>query len=155
MVTQETSHFLYMKKALAQARHAYARDEVPIGAIIVNQEGTIIARAYNIVEQSCSQTAHAELRAIEKAGKKLGDWRLEKCYLYVTVKPCAMCMNAIILARMAGIIFGADSPLFGYDNIDKTTPSWLYKKDTLAIIGGICQEEAIMLLQTFFKDKRK
>ena len=66
-----------------------------------------------------------------------------------------MCMNAILLSRLAGIVYGAESPLFGYQIVDKDAASWLYKKDTLAIIGGVCKEESIELLQNFFKQKRK
>ncbi len=149
------NHQFYMQKALALARRAFAADEVPIGALIVDRSGAIIARAFNLPECKMTQTAHAELLALAKAGKKIGDWRLEGCWLYVTLEPCAMCMNAIILSRVEGIVFGAESPLFGYQKVDKHTPSWLYKRDNLAIIGGICEEESRTLLQDFFKQKRK
>lgn len=149
------NHEFYMKKALKQANYAFDRDEVPVGALVVDAMGTIIARAFNDVQKAHTQTGHAELRALAKAGKKVGDWRLEGCWLYVTLEPCAMCMNAIVLSRLAGIVFGAESPLFGYQIVDKDNPSWLYKRDTLAIIGGVCKEKSIELLQRFFKRKRK
>lgn len=149
------SHEFYMKKALRQAQCAFKRGEVPIGAIIVNQEGKIIARAGNAVEHNSSQTAHAELRALARASKKIGDWRLQNCWMYVTVEPCGMCFYAIVLSRCAGVIFGAKSPLFGYQRIDKEGSSWIYKKDALAIMGGVCKEESVNLLQRFFKQKRK
>lgn len=151
----QKTHQLYMQKALAQAKRAADRDEVPIGAIIVDDRGTIIARAYNTMQKGASQTEHAELKAIAKAGKKLGDWRLEGCTIYVTLEPCAMCMNAIMLARLSGVVFGASSPLFGYQKVDKGGADWLYKKDALGIIGGICKEQSSQLLQQFFKKKRK
>jgi tRNA(adenine34) deaminase len=154
-MTQESIHQFFMKKALAQAYCAFERDEVPVGAIIVDAHGRVIARASNNVEKGNSQTEHAELRALAKAGKKIGDWRLEGCWLYVTLEPCGMCMNALILARVAGIVFGASSPLFGYQKIDKGDASWVYKKDALVIIGGTYKEKSIELLQKFFKKKRK
>ncbi len=149
------NHEFYMKKALLQAHCAFRRDEVPVGAVVVNQQGEIIARAYNCVEKSNTQTGHAELRAIAQAGKRLGDWRLEECWLYVTLEPCAMCMNAIIMARLAGLVYGAESPLYGYQRLESQGGGLLYKKNTLAIIGGIYKDHAINLLQRFFKDKRK
>ncbi len=147
-------HTFYMQQALAQANNAFKKDEVPVGAIIVDQNGTIIARSYNKVMSRKSQTAHAELLAISQAGKKTGDWRLDGCSIYVTLEPCAMCMNAIILSRLSDLIFGASSPLFGYNSVDKESPYWLYKKDALAISEGICKEKSISLLQQFFKNKR-
>lgn len=149
------SHDFYMKKALALAQKAADTDEVPIGALIIDAHGKIIARAWNTVEKNKSQIEHAELKAIAKAGKKRGDWRLQGCWLYVTLEPCAMCMNAIVLARLAGVVYGASSPLFGYQKVDKGLGDWLYKKDTLGIIGGICKEMSAQLLQQFFKKKRK
>jgi tRNA(adenine34) deaminase len=143
-----------MQKAVALARRAFAIDEVPIGALIVNSQGVILARAFNKAECTMTQTAHAELIALAKAGKKAGDWRLEGCWLYVTLEPCAMCMNAIILSRLEGVVFGAESPLFGFHTVDKHSPSWLYKRDNLGIIGGICEEDSRKLLQEFFKKKR-
>ena len=149
------NHSFYMQKALEQAWRAFEVDEVPIGAIIVDAQGAIIARAYNHVQKGCSQTEHAELRVIAKAGKKQGDWRLEGCWIYVTLQPCAMCMNAIMLSRLAGLVYGPKSPLFGYGTITSELGPLVYKTDTLAIIDGICQEKSIELLQKFFKQKRK
>ncbi|CAN5210135.1 tRNA adenosine(34) deaminase TadA [soil metagenome] len=147
-------HQQQMKLALAQAQCAFDADEVPVGAIIINKEGAIIAQAYNSVEQTHSQTAHAEMLAIAQAGSALGDWRLEECWLYVTLEPCAMCMNAIIISRLAGVVYGASSPLFGYLKVDKEGSSWLYKRDALTILSGIGEQESRQLLQQFFKQKR-
>lgn len=144
----------YMEQALKLARKAAEYDEVPIGAIVVDNEGKIIGRGYNLVEKMCSQTAHAELRAITQAGKKIGDWRLQGCWLYVTLQPCAMCLNSIKLSRCAGVVYGAESPLFGY-HLDNTGQVSLYHRDTLAIIKGVNAENAALLLKQFFKQKRK
>jgi len=144
-----------MQRALAQARRAFTKDEVPIGAVIVNSEGAIIASGFNQAECKKTQIAHAEMLVLQKAGKALGDWRLQGCWIYVTLEPCAMCMNAIILSRLEGLVYGAESPLFGYHRVEKNTPYWLYKRENLAIIGGVHEEESRTLLQQFFKQKRK
>ena len=146
---------LFMKEALKQARKSFEEDEVPVGAVVVDEHGTIIARAHNKVEQVDTQTAHAELIALQKAGKKLGDWRLEGCWLYVTLEPCAMCLHAIALSRLEGVVYGADSPLFGF-NLDKLGTLSIYKDKTLPfeLIGGIEAHEAGELLREFFRKKR-
>ncbi|MCX5922653.1 MAG: nucleoside deaminase [Candidatus Dependentiae bacterium] len=144
---------VFMSQALRQAEKAFAKNEVPVGAVIVNPQGVIIARGMNLVESQHTQRAHAESLAIEKAGKKLHDWRLEGCWLYVTLEPCAMCMNLILLSRLDGVVFGASSPLFGY-HLDNNLNVQLYKKSVLSIVEGICQEEAGILLKRFFKTKR-
>jgi tRNA(adenine34) deaminase len=150
-------HFL-MKKALRQAQKAFEADEVPVGALVIDAQGTILARAYNQVESKMTQTAHAELLALRKAGKKLGDWRLEGCWMYVTLEPCSMCFSAIVLSRMGGVVYGASSPLFGYRTVlDKLGPVSLYNDRSLPlqVIEGIDTDESSALLQKFFKIKRK
>ncbi len=144
----------FMEIALAQARKAAAIQEVPIGAVIVNSHGKIIARSYNHVEKNKSQSCHAEILAIAKAGKKLNDWRLEGCWLYVTLQPCAMCIGLVGLCRLKGLVYGAVSPLFGY-RLDNSGHSRVYKKDALHIVAGVASQEAAELLQQFFKQKRK
>lgn len=142
-----------MKKALKQAEKAYALEEVPIGAVVVDSDGTIIGRGYNQVEKQHTQAAHAEFIALSRTGKKKGDWRLNGCWLYVTLEPCAMCMNLAILSRLDGIVFGSRSPLFGYQ-LDNALPFRLYKKSVLSIVGGILAEESARLLKDFFQRKR-
>jgi len=154
----ETSPFgsqqdlLYMRVALHQARRAARYGEVPIGAIVVDEKGVILAKAYNKVEQKKMQTAHAEIRALERACQLRQDWRLDGCWVYVTLEPCLMCSGLIMLSRCAGIVYGAPSPLFG-PRLD-TTHLPLYRKGSMQIIAGIAQEEAAALLKQFFKDKR-
>lgn len=143
----------FMEKALKQAKLAFKRDEVPVGAVVVDAQGTIIARGSNKTESRHTQTAHAECIAIEKAGKALEDWRLEGCWIYVTLEPCALCMNLILMSRLSGVVFGASSPLFGY-HLDNSLSIELYKKGTLAIVQGVCKDEASELLKQFFKMKR-
>lgn len=143
-----------MQEALAQAKLAYEIDEVPIGAIVVNSEGDIIARAYNVVERDCTQRSHAESLAIEYAAKGLGDWRLDGCWLYVTLEPCSMCMGLTKLSRLAGVVYGASSPLFGF-SLDNEQDLWLYKKGIISIVEGIGGDQAAQLLKNFFHKKRK
>jgi len=151
-VNKDISYF--MKQALLQAKKAYDKDEVPVGAVVVDRGGNIVARAYNTVNKSGSQTEHAEMRAIRKACKKLGDWRLDGYWVFVTLEPCAMCMGLMKLSRVSGLVYGADSPLFGY-RLDKDIDLNVYKKDTIKIIKGVCLEESVGILKRFFKKKRK
>lgn len=145
---------MFMQQALEQATLAYEIDEVPIGAVVVNPEGDIIARAYNSVERDCTQGSHAECLAIEQAGKALGDWRLTGCWLYVTLEPCSMCMGLIKLSRLKGVVYGASSPLFGF-SLDSEEDLWLYKKCIISIVEGIRGDEAAGLLKNFFYKKRE
>ena len=150
----KSKDIFFMQEALAQAKLAAEIDEVPIGAIVVNSEGDIIARAYNSVERDCTQRSHAESLAIECAAKSLGDWRLEGCWLYVTLEPCSMCMGLIKLSRLAGVVYGASSPLFGF-SLDNEQDLWLYKKGIISIVEGVGGDEAAELLKKFFHKKRK
>ena len=143
----------FMSLALAQARKAGVDGEVPVGALVVNSQGKIVARAYNQVEKQCSQCAHAESLALAKAGKKIKNWRLDGHWLYVTLQPCQMCMALIRLSRLDGVIYGAPSPLFGSD-IDNAQPSQVYKSE-IQIVGGVLHEQAAVLLREFFQNKRK
>lgn len=144
----------YMQQALKQARKAYKKNEVPVGAIVVDKEGLVIGRGYNLVEQRHQQTAHAEVIAINKASKKLGDWRLNDCTLYVTLEPCMMCMSLIRLSRVKRVVFGASSPLFGYE-LDNKQSDQVYNKNMLVVAKGVCAHESSLLLKQFFKNKRK
>jgi tRNA(adenine34) deaminase len=143
-----------MEQALEQAQYAFDAGEVPIGAVVVDERGTIIGSGFNQVEQRNTQCAHAEVLAIAQAGQTLGDWRLNGCWLYVTLEPCSMCMALIRLSRLQGVVFGADSPLFAHrlDNLDMVS---VYNKDLLLTVSGVQKEEASALLKQFFKQRRK
>jgi len=147
-------HDTFMYIALQQAKKALAAQEVPIGAVVVDGNGVILARAFNTVERQKYQGAHAEMRAIAKACKKKGDWRLSDCWLYVTLEPCAMCMHLSILSRLRGLVYGAASPVFGY-HLDNELSFQLYKKRALEIIPGVQAAQAAQLLKHFFTIKRK
>jgi len=144
---------LFMQAALVQARKAFSRDEVPIGAVIVSPEGNIVARAYNQVEAKKTQSAHAEVLVINKVGKKIQDWRLNGYWLYVTLEPCSLCMNLIYLSRLSGVVFGAPSPLFGY-RLDNGQSNQVYKRATVMVIEGVCAQDSAKLLRRFFNQKR-
>lgn len=142
-----------MGKAIRQAMLSLKLNEVPIGAIVTNADGVIIGRGYNKMETKHCQLAHAEALAIAQACKKVGDWRLNGCTIYVTLEPCLMCIGLIQLSRIEGIIYGAPSPLFGsITTASLVLPS--YAKH-LKIESGVRSEECASLLQAFFKNARK
>lgn len=150
----ETQQIQYMQEALREAQKAYALDEVPIGCVIVDAHGTIIGRGYNQVESRKTQTAHAECAAINEATAQRGDWRLDDCTVYVTLEPCAMCMNLLLLSRVVRVVYAASSPVFGY-SLDKDSILQLYRRDAIDICKGLLQEEASKLLKQFFQKKRE
>ena len=144
---------LLMNKALLQATIALKNGEVPVGAIIVDARGNVIARGYNQIEKKACQLGHAEAIAIQKACKKRADWRLNGCWIYVTLEPCLMCMGLIKLSRIEGIVFGATSSMFGSGLADlKHAPTYT---TGITIEGGCKKQESIALLQAFFKNVRK
>ena len=143
----------FMKEALKEAKKAYEKEEIPVGAVIVKEE-KIIARAHNLKESKNSSISHAEILAITKANKKLKAWRLENCEMYITLEPCMMCMGAIINARIKKIYIGTLDPKTGacesVINIDN------YKfNHTVEIETGILKEECEYILKDFFKMIRK
>ena len=144
----------FMRAAVRQAGKAAARNEVPVGAVVVDAQGIIIGRGYNKVESCASQTAHAELHALLKATRIKKNWRLTGCWMYVTLEPCVMCIGLIMNSRMAGIVYGAQSFLFGY-HLDKHVASWVYKNNAFRVIQGVCAEQSVALLKDFFSKKRE
>jgi len=147
-------HVFFMSQALRQAQVALEADEVPVGAVVVDPTGTIVARASNQVKAQGCQIAHAEMLAVQQACKKLGDWRLDGYWVYVTLEPCSMCMNFMKLSRVAGVVYGAQSPLFGY-HLDKNDGVRVYNSNAVEIVGGVLAKKSASLLKQFFKNKRK
>jgi len=143
----------WMREALKEADKARIKDEVPIGAVIVC-DNKIIARAYNRKEETKKAVAHAELLAIEKANKKIGDWRLTECELYVTIEPCLMCVGAIIQSRLKKVVYGAHDKKFGA--IESVVHSFEYEgwNHYPEIIGGILNEECSKIMTEYFGKKR-
>ncbi len=139
----------FMFEALKQANKAYKKREVPIGAIIV-KNNKIISRAYNKKEKSKIATHHAEILAINKACKKLKNWRLIDCTLYVTVEPCLMCCGAIIQSRIKKVVYGI--PNKNYGGIESVSNS--FKNTNIIVEKGIMESECLSILQKFFNEKR-
>ena len=140
----------FMKEALKEAQKAYDKLEIPVGAVIV-KNGRIISRAHNLKETKQTATAHAEILAIQKANKKLNNWRLVDCDIYVTLEPCDMCMGAILSSRIKNIYIGTLDPK-KKEKIDINK----YKEEyDTNIEYGIMQEKSEEILRNFFKDLRK
>ncbi len=144
----------YMRQALEHAQTAYEHDEVPIGAVVVSPKGVILGTGFNQTEERHAQSRHAEVMAIERTGEELKTWRLDRCTLYVTLEPCLMCMSLLCLSRIERLVYGARSPLFGYQ-LDKELLPGLYKKHVKGITSGVLEAESQYLLEKFFKEKRK
>lgn len=139
----------YMLEALKEADKAFKLGEVPIGAVIV-KDGKIISRAFNKKESSNLATSHAEILAINKACKKLNNWRLLDCTLYVTVEPCLMCCGAIIQSRIKKVVYGTSNEYYGaVESIDNTL-----KKYNIEVENNILQNKCSYILKEFFKKRR-
>ena len=145
---------IFMKEAIKQAKKAEKIGEVPIGCVIV-QDGKIIARGYNRRNTDKTTLAHAELLAIKKASKVLGDWRLEDCTLYVTLEPCQMCAGAIVQARMKRVVAGAMNPKAGCAGSILNLLQVPKFNHQVEFIHGVLEEQCAELLQNFFKTLRK
>ena len=154
MTTTKNDHVKWMKVAFREAEKAFEQDEVPIGAVVV-QNGQIIGRGYNQCESLIDPTAHAEIITITSASNTIKDWRLKDCQLYVTKEPCPMCAGALINARINMVIFGM------YDEKEGCCGS-LYQlcrdnrfKHQLTVKGGIMEDACTLMIQEFFKKQRE
>ena len=143
-----------MHAALREARASAAADEVPVGCVIVH-EGLVIGRGHNQVEGLKDATAHAEILAIGAASAALGSWRLHECTLYVTLEPCSMCAGAIVLARLARLVYGAPDPKAGACGsvLDVIREPRLNHR--AEVRGGLLADECGALLREFFSKKRR
>jgi len=153
MTTPKNDHVKWMKAAIREAEKAFEQDEVPIGAVVV-QNGQIIGRGYNQCQSLIDPTAHAEIIAITSASNTIKDWRLKDCQLYVTKEPCPMCAGALVNARINMVIFGM------YDEKEGCCGS-LYQlcrdirfKHQLTVKGGIIEDSCTLIMQEFFKKQR-
>jgi tRNA(adenine34) deaminase len=143
----------FMNEALRQARKAFEKEEVPVGAIVV-RAGKIIARAFNQVEMLKDATAHAEMLAITQAEAAVGDWRLNECDLYVTKEPCPMCAGAVVHVRIRRVIFGCHDPRSGAAGGIVNLLQMPGLNHQCAITPGVLATECAGLLQTFFQKRR-
>jgi tRNA(adenine34) deaminase len=142
----------FMREALREARKAFEKDEVPVGAVVVwDKGGDIIARAHNMVEQLKDVTAHAEMLAFTAAANAIGGKYLSECTLYVTLEPCTMCAGASFWTQIGGIVYGATDPKRGFSCI-ATSGNILHPKTT--VTSGVLADECTELLKLFFEKKR-
>lgn len=144
----------YMKEAIRQAKKAYALEETPIGCVIV-YEGKIIGRGYNRRNTDKNPLAHAELAAIKKASKKIGDWRLEGCTMYVTLEPCQMCAGAIVQSRMSRVVVGCMNPKAGCAGSVLNLLRMERFNHQAELETGILEEECSGLMKQFFRELRE
>ena len=144
----------YMKEALKQAKKAYALGEVPIGCVIVH-EGKIIGRGYNRRNTDKNTLAHAEITAINKASKYIGDWRLEECTLYVTLEPCQMCAGAIVQARIPEVVMGCMNPKAGCAGSILNILDMPQFNHQVEVTRGILEQECSDMLKLFFTQLRE
>lgn len=143
----------YMKEAMKQAKKAYALGEVPIGCVIVYQN-KIIGRGYNRRNTDKNTLSHAEITAINKASKFMGDWRLEECTLYVTLEPCQMCSGAIVQARIPHVVIGCMNPKAGCAGSVLNVLQMPEFNHQVEITKGVLEQECSDMLTTFFKELR-
>ena len=146
-------HEKYMRAALKQAKKALLLGEVPIGCVLVCED-RIIARGYNRRNTDKNTLAHAEITAIRRASKKIGDWRLEGCTLYVTLEPCQMCSGAIVQARIPNVVIGCMNPKAGCAGSILNILEMPEFNHQVQVERGILEEECSAILKQFFKDLR-
>lgn len=144
----------FMRQALTLARSAPLIGEVPIAALLV-RDGIVIAEAHNLRETKQDPTAHAEVIVIQEGARHTQSWRLTDTTLYVTLEPCAMCIGAIVLARIPRLVFGAADPKAGACGSIMNIPPEPRLNHRVEVVGGICAEESQALLQEFFRELRR
>ena len=152
--TDEKLDQKFMRAAIAQARKAEALDEVPIGCVIVYQ-GKIIARGYNRRNTDLNTISHAEMNAIRKASRKLGDWRLEGCTIYITLEPCQMCSGAIVQSRIDRCVIGAMNPKAGCAGSVMNLLQVAQFNHQVEITRGVLEKECSSMLSSFFRRLRE
>lgn len=149
-----TSDESFMKQAVKQAKKAYDKLETPIGCVIVHED-KIIARGYNKRNMKKNTLAHAEILAINKASKVLGDWRLEDCTMYVTLEPCPMCAGAIVQARIPRVVIGSMNPKAGCAGSVLNLLQQDGLNHQVEVTKGVLAEECSGMMTSFFRELRK
>jgi tRNA(adenine34) deaminase len=149
-----TLHCRWMRRALELAALAGEAGDVPVGAVVINAEGYLIAEAENRRERDCDPTAHAEVLALRAAGSALGNWYLHGCTLYVTLEPCPMCAGAIVLARLGLLVYGVDDLKTGAVRTILNLPDSAASNHKLQVISGILESDCRQQLQAWFKQRR-
>ncbi|MGJ3246393.1 MAG: tRNA adenosine(34) deaminase TadA [Elainellaceae cyanobacterium] len=148
------THYRWMSRAIALAEAAGEAGEVPVGAVIIGPEGTLIAEGENRREREHDPTAHAEVVALRAAGRILNTWHLDQCTLYVTLEPCPMCAGAIVLGRLKCVVYGADDPKSGAMRTVLNIPDSACSNHRLQVLGGILEPTCRQQLQTWFNRRR-
>jgi tRNA(adenine34) deaminase len=143
-----------MREAISQARAATREEDVPVGAVVVDASGAIVGRGHNVREATGDPTGHAEMVALRAAAAASGQWRLDGCTLVVTLEPCTMCAGALVLARVARVVFGADDPKAG-----AVGSLWDVVRDRRLnhrpeVVAGVLAAECSDLLTDFFRSRR-
>jgi len=154
MQINQNDQLWLMDEALIEASKAYREDEVPVGAIIVDHQQNILARAHNQKEKKHNPCGHAEILAIVEAGKKINNWRLAECSLVVTLEPCLMCLGAISQARLGHIYFGAYDAKGGGLSLGYEVFNDRRLNHQFGVTGGIRHYECSKILSQFFREKR-
>lgn len=145
---------IIMALAIGEAEQAASAGEIPVGAVIVDGGGTVISAAHNLRESASDATAHAEILAIRRACEVIGNWRLSGTSIYVTLEPCAMCMGAIINARIDRVVFGAPDPKGGALVSNFGIGAGRELNHRVEFSGGVCGERCARILEDFFRTLR-
>lgn len=144
-----------MRAALGLAERALATGDVPVGALVVGPSGEVIGEGWNVREAQGDPTGHAEVVALRAAAATMGEWRLEGCQLVVTMEPCPMCAGALVLARVARVVFGAWDPKLGACGSVWDVPRDRRVTHRVEVVGGVLEEECGDLVRRFFADHRR
>ncbi len=148
------THNDFMRQAISEAQQAVQEDEVPVGAVLVDQEGAVLAKAHNQTITFCDPTAHAEILALRSAAEALENYRLLNTILYVTIEPCPMCMGAMLHARISKLVYGANDPKWGAAGSCHDLSADPRLNHVIEVHGGVLEQECRELIQAFFRKKR-
>jgi tRNA(adenine34) deaminase len=144
-----------MRQALELAAKAEQCNEVPVGALVVSEQGEIVGRGWNRPISSSDPTAHAEVVALREAAQNIENYRLVNCTLYVTLEPCTMCCGALIHARIKTLVYGATEPKAGAVKSHLQLLDLSHTNHSIDVLSGICEEECAVMLSAFFKRRRE
>lgn len=149
-----SDHLWFMSMALEQADLAYKLQEVPVGAVLVSSQGDVLSKQFNLKEAQFNPTGHAEILALIEGAKKLQNWRLSDCVLYVTLEPCPMCLTAMVQSRIKQCVFGAYDPKGGSLSLGYHLHRDKRLNHQFSIMGGIKHFECSRILSQFFRERR-
>lgn len=149
-----TDHLWFMGLAIEQAETAFKLEEVPVGAVLVSPNGDVLSKHYNLKETTSNPTGHAEVLTLIEGAKKLQNWRLSDCILYVTLEPCPMCLSAMVQARIKQCVFGAYDAKGGSLSLGYHMHSDKRLNHQFSVMGGVKHFECSKLLSSFFKQRR-